>query len=345
MDRQALPGPARVGVLIIWTWGVAVAMADDAAWYGETRDLWAGIPVTVRFAPRDGVLAERIWDQLRTIDAVFNDWRDDSEIGRINAGGVATHVLSADLAEAFALAARMRAATDGAFEVTVGPLRRLWRGAEAAGVWPEAAALAAVRQVVGPQTYRCDGTRLEVRQAGVRFDFGGLCKGMAVDRVAALLRAGGATAGMVQIGGETGCWGLASSGRTHRIGIPHPEAPDDADRLWARVQDDGGGFCISTSGNYRNPVVVAGRTLYHLYDPRSGMPTDTQVLSVTVLFPGQGRNGEADGLTKAGIVLGPAGLASIARVGAEALMLVRGDDGRITEHQTPGWGRFAVDAR
>jgi thiamine biosynthesis lipoprotein len=316
------------------------ATAGDDDWYRGSRELYHGIPVAVRFAPADEALAARVWASLESVDAVYNDYRDSSEIGRINAGGVAEHRLSPDLSEAFALAARMRAATGGACEITVGPLRRLWRAAEKTATWPDDAALAAARLVVGPEAYACEGEQLRVLRPGVKFDFGGVCKGMAVDRAVALIKAAGRRAWLVQVGGETGCFGSNPSGRPHRLGIPHPDAPDDAERMWCRLQDPGQGMCGSTSGNYRNPIVISGKVCYHIYDPRTALPTDTHVLSVSVAFPGCGRNGEADALTKAGIVLGPPGLALIERAGAQALILLRAADGSVSAQATAGWAGF-----
>ncbi len=321
---------------------LALSWAEE--WYADARELYFGIPVSVRFAPADTVLADRVWAALVAIDDDFNDYRDSSAIGAINAGGPGTYVLNPSLTEAFDLADRMRSVTGGACEITVGPLRRLWRGAEKARRWPTSASIAAARAAVGPGVYARSGDRLTVLRAGVGFDFGGVCKGIAVDRAVAILRAAGRTAGLVQVGGETAAWGMGTAGRTHRIGIPHPDDPDDPDRLVARVQDPGTGLSGSTSGNYRNPITVEGRPLYHIFDPRSGLPADTGILSFSVVFPGTGRNGEADCLTKTGILLGEEGLRLVAAAGGEALLLRRRQDGGIDSASTPGWARFALPA-
>lgn len=318
-----------------------VCFAEDGpGWYGETRELYYGIPVTVRFTPADPALATRVWAVLEAIDGDFNDYRDSSTIGRINAGGPGVYDLNPSLTEAFALADHLRTATHGACEITVGPLRRLWKGAAKSGIWPTADQIAATRAAIGPTTYRREGSRLSVLVPGVSFDFGGVCKGMAVDRAVTLVRAAGCPAALIQVGGETACWGIAPAKRPHRLAIPHPDHPDDPDDPWARLQDPGTGMGGSTSGNYRLPVIVQGKTLYHVYDPRTGEPADTRVLSFSVVLPGTGRNGEADGLTKAGILLGTEGLALVQAAGGEALLLERAADGRITEHHTSGWKRF-----
>jgi thiamine biosynthesis lipoprotein len=322
--------------------GVEPIPQPPSGWYADTRELYAGIPVTVRFTPADQALADRCWQVLAAVEPDFNDWSEDSAIGRINAGGAGEYELNASLEEAFVLSERMHEATEGVFDITVGPLRRLWRGAERDRRWPTDAEIAAVRARVGTDGYRRTGSRLEVLKPGMQFDFGGVCKGLSVDRAVAILRQAGCTAALVQVGGETGCWGITPAGRPHRIGIPDPDEPDDLSRLAARMQDPGSGISGSTSGNYRNPIIVNGTPLYHVYDPRSGRPAPTAVLSSTVVFPGTGRNGEADCLAKTGTILPhDRFLRLITDRGGEAALLVRGADGRSIERvATPGFSRF-----
>ena len=330
---------ASVPVVLCLVLSVAAHAADD--WYAEERTLYGGMPVQVRFTPRDEALATAAWGALTAWDDLANDWRNDSQIGKINVGGPGTYQVSAELADLFDLSDRMRTATDGAFEITVGPLRGIWHGAEKSGHWPTPEAIAAARAAIGPAVYTHTGKELRILRPGVQFDFGGI-KGRAIDGVTAILKRGGSRAALVQISGETVCWGLSPRGQPHRIAVPNPDAPDDIDRMWCRLQDQGEGMCGSTSGNYRQPITVDGHVLYHIYDPRSGQPSDTHVLSVSILIPGVGRNGEADALTKAGIVLGVAGLPLIERAGAQGLLLLRRADGTIEEHATSGWSRFVA---
>jgi thiamine biosynthesis lipoprotein len=315
--------------------------ASPAGWYAESRELYSGIPVTVRFTPANDALAQQAWTILESIDTDFNDWRDTSSIGRINARGPGVYELNPSLTEAFALSERMNIVTGGVFDITVGSLRRLWRGAEKSRRWPEQAEIDAARASVGPNVFRREGSKLTVIAPGVKFDFGGVCKGMAVDRVVAILKQAGCTAALVQVGGETGCWGITPANRPHRIGVPNPDAPDDPQQIVVRLQDPGQGMCGSTSGNYRHPIIVLGRTLYHVYDPRTGMPSPTTVLSSSVVFPGTGRNGEADSLAKTGTILeSSAFFAMIEKLGGQAMLLKRAEDGSIIEQHSSGWNTF-----
>jgi thiamine biosynthesis lipoprotein len=226
--------------------------------------------------------------------------------------------------------------TGGAFDVTVRPLIQLWKQAAKTGQPPTAKQIKDTLARCGMKHLSLSGKRLTWTRPGAALDFGGIVKGMAVDEAIGMLRSANVRAALVQIGGETGAFGLSARNMPHVIGIQHPL---DLDGLWTRVADPGSGLSISTSGNYRNPVRIGKRTYYHIVDPRTGQPVDTQVLSVSVLFPRTGQNGLADGLSTAGAVLGPEKtLDLVAQQGGQALVILRRPDGDVASYKTPGFG-------
>ena len=333
----------------------ATAPPQSPRWSERTRALYYGIPVTVRFTPADPELEGRIWKYLEQIDDLFNDYRDDSEVGRLNlaldqwargtgpglSGEAKPDVREFEVSEAFAEALRAtkeyHRLTRGAFDVSVGRLRRLWKGAEKAGKLPTADEIAAARTACGLDGVSLDGRKLRVATPGLQFDFGGCIKGLAVDRVVEMLRGAGARAALIQVGGETACFGESPRGRPHVLGVQHPLRLDE---MWAVLADPGSGLCASSSGNYRAPIEIGGQVFYHIYDPRTGQPVDTRTLAVNVAFAGLGRNGLADALSTAGAVL-PRGefLALMKKVDGQASVLVQEADA-IREYKTDGWDRL-----
>lgn len=312
-----------------------MSCAAQHSWHEHQRLLYAGIPVRVAFAPLDYGLAGEVWAGLDRIDSIFNDHRDDSEIGRINAAGGGSFEISPELAAAFEQGERLEQFSGGAFRLTTGPLRRLWRLAAATGQTPHPAALAAALAAMAGDAWCRDGRTLTVHHPAVRFDFGALAKGIAVDLAMRLLAARGACHALVQCGGETACRGLSQHGQPHLLGIPDPIHPDS--RLCCKLRDPGTGLSASTSANYRNLLQFAGRPCHHIYQPEAGLPADTDMVSVTVVFPSWGCNGLADGLATAGTVAGWHRLEEMAaRTGAEAMALVR-ENGVLVRHTTPRW--------
>jgi thiamine biosynthesis lipoprotein len=318
-------------------------LVSGTGWVEARGDLYHGIPCRIRIAPGDHDAVHAGWQVLERIDQVFNVHRDNSELGAINAAGPGRHVVSPWLAGCLQVAQQVESLSGGAWCATMLPLMRLWRQATRAGVSPDPRALQAAHAVC-TQAWELDGRTLTLRRAGAAFDLGGVAKGYAVDLVVDLLRARGISDLLVQVGGETACLGRCEDGGPHHIGIPHP---DDAENAWCAVlRDPGEGLCGSTSGDYRQPLLVAGTAHHHVLDPRTGQPASAALASVTCAFPGTGRNALSDGLSTAATVLGTAALAPLAAATGAAFFALRRDGERgLMATATPGWSRLLADDR
>jgi thiamine biosynthesis lipoprotein len=328
--------------------GLLLSGCGGARWHSETRELYHGIPVTVRFTPEDPGVAATAWKVLEQVEEVFNDYRDDSFIGGLNTQAERTRASAhADMGAALERARELHEITGGAFDVTCGALRRLWKGAAEKGRYPSPEEIEEARSACGMGKVKLEREGegeerryyVSVSDPKLKFDFGGLAKGLALDWVSGFLKDSGVQSALIQAGGETCVFGSNPRGRPFTLGIQHPLL---AGEVWTAVRDRGQGLCVSTSGNYQQPIRIAGRDYYHIWDPRTGLPADARVLSVTVLFPGAGRNGLADGLTTAGVVLGPEKfLPLVEKQGGEALVLVQ-QAGRIHERKTSGWDKYTA---
>ncbi|MBA2479382.1 MAG: FAD:protein FMN transferase, partial [Planctomycetes bacterium] len=255
-----------------------------------------------------------------------------------------THRVSPWLVDCLRIAREITGLSDGAWCATMLPLVRLWRQAARDGAEPTTQALTAALATCAPDAWDLDGDSLQVHAPDLAFDLGGLAKGFAVDLVVAGLRSRGIDDLLVQVGGETACHGRSSSGDPHRIGIPHPDDPDGS---WnAVLSDPGTGLCGSTSGDYRQGVVVAGETHHHVIDPRTGRAAASRISSVTCVFTGLGRNAFADGLSTAATVIGVQGLSVLrAATGCEGCTLRRDPQRGMLATVTPGWDALLADDR
>ncbi len=307
----------------------------QAEWSSEARELYFGIPVTVSFTPADDKLAAKVWAYLEGVDAVFNDFKAGTEVSRINSTeGRSAMAVSSDMAEAIRLSGEVNRVSGGAFDITIGPLRGLWRGAAKTAKMPTDDEVAAALKSCGMDAVKLEGKSLSVTRPGVKLDFGGIIKGMAVDRAVAMLKLGGAKAALVQVGGETAAFGISKRGKPHVIGVKDPLNTGD---IFAAVADPGTGMSAATSANYYNPVNIGGKEFYHIFDPRTGKPVSTRTLSVTIVFPETGRNGLADGLSTAGAVLGHEKARDLVeKLGGQALFMVM-VDGEPKIFKTKGW--------
>jgi len=332
--------PARLILLLVSLLASLQACEKKSTWYRAEERLYHGIPVMVSFAPRNNELASAVWGYLRSIDDVFNIYRADSELGRINRMKERNHIgVSSGLARAIRLSQKAHEQTAGAFDPTVGRVIHLWRNAAGRGEPPPPQELERALASRGLEKVILKGNRLTIENPDLQLDLGGMVKGMATDEAVRMLRAGGARAALVQVGGETAAFGISEKGRPHVIGVQHPL---QLERIWTTVStpDPLQGLSISTSGNYRNPVVIGGRKFYHIVDPRTGQPVNDRVLSVSVVFPECGKNWLADALSTAFAVLGPdQALPIAAKLGGQAMFLIEVDK-KIVEKKSPEWDKL-----
>lgn len=267
---------------------------------------------------------------LADLDRQVSTYRSDSDIERFNAlpaGSCAP--MPATVRELVAAGERLSVESEGALDLTVGPLLDLWGfGPHGQGERvPDAGEIAAVRQRVGHQHLRIDGERL-CKDAPVQVDFNSIAAGHAVDLVAARLEGLGVDSYLVEITGELKAKGHKPDGTAWRIAI---EAPHDNERVAQKVIALDG-YAVTTAGDYRNFFEQDGKRYSHTVDPQSGAPVAHRLASVTVVDPSALR---ADGLDTVLMVLGDErGLAFAEQQGIAAFLVIHEGQGFVTKSTT-----------
>jgi len=271
--------------------------------------------------PPAGLRAE-VENVLARIVAEMSHWEADSHLCRFNRAELGRwQPLPSGLADVLAAARAVAEASGGAFDPAMGVLADLWGfGPGGARPFPDVAMVADARARSGVQHVEQDGRRAR-RHADAALDFSGIAKGHAVDAVAARLRGLGLSDFLVEIGGELRGEGIKPDGQPWWVEV---EIAPGAAVVPIRVALHG--LSIATSGDYRRFFEADGRRFAHTLDPRTGMPVENGVASVTVLHA---ECMLADAWATALGVLGPeAGLAVAAREGLAMHMVVR-DGGEI----------------
>ena len=204
--------------------------------------------------------------ELKKVDMEFSMFNDSSTVSRINRGDSLVE-RSTMFLEVYALAQRVNADTNGAFDITVAPLVNAW------GFGFKSKQMPTAEQV---------DSLLKIRS---QMDFAAIAKGYGCDVVARLLKSHGIVNYMVEIGGEVAVGGMSQRNGNWRIGVNKPV--DDSLSVSGELQavlslTD---VCMATSGNYRNFYYQGGRKYAHTIDPRTGYPVQHELLSATVIAP------------------------------------------------------------
>lgn len=247
-------------------------------------------------------------DELAAFDLAFSQWRNDSEIARVNAhASVEPLPLSPRFAAVLQDALVVAAATDGAFDPTVKPLSDLYRAAKKSGQPIAEEAMAAARARVGYRNVQVRDGALSKARPEVQLDLDGLVAGAACDVIAAKLQQLGVGAFYLEITGEVLCRGEKAPGQPWRIGVVDPRADvvgDDEPLRVLALRD----ASLCTSGDYRNRTLVGGKLLHHVFDPRTGSNPEHRIVSASVLAE---RAAMADAFGTAFLVLGADGVKAI----------------------------------
>ena len=226
------------------------------------------------------------------------DWscfQADSLISRINrAAGAGPVAVDEDTFAVLQQARRYGTLTDGAFDVTVGPLADLWRRAIRQKQLPADGKVWQALQLVDRQGILLDekDRTAMLRHPDQRIDLGGIAKGYAADGLRARLQQHGVRRALLDLGGT-----IASIGCRLPIGIRDPFRPDGMPMGTLMLEDR----MAVTSGVYERFVWLDGRRYHHIVDPRTGYPSKSGLVSVTLV----GEKGAAlDALATGALILG-----------------------------------------
>ena len=269
-------------------------------------------------------------DEIARLENVLSEWREDSEISRINAmAGREPVAVGPDTFAVVEAGVDVSRWSDGAFDLSWAALRGLYTFRPGEGRVPSRREIRQRLPLIDWHDIVLDAEARTVflRREGMAIGTGGIAKGYALDRAAAILEEAGVESFMLFGGGQVQVHGMRGN-RPWRVGIQHPRRPD----YFAFLEASEGS--ISTSGDYEHFFVDAqGKRWHHILDPTTGLPVEG-TLSVTALAP-SGLYGDA--LSTACFVLGPTRcLEMMARVpgGAEAVIV----DGDFRVLTTPSTG-------
>ena len=272
-------------------------------------------------------LVEAAFEEMDRLEAILSRHRAGTAVDRLNREGRVADA-PAELTELLSEARRYSELTDGAFDVTIAPLLRLYESSAAAGRLPAEGEIEAVRPLVGYRKLRVEGRSVCLMEPGMEITLDAIAKGYIADRASRVLLRGGAEHAMVEAGGDVASVGGSASVGPWRIGIEDPRAPGSVLGV-VQLRDEG----VATSGDYR-AAFTGDFARHHILDPRTGR-SPAHASGVTVVAP---TASEADALSTAVFLLGPeAGLALLGqRDGSEGLVV--GKDGTTSESR--GFGRY-----
>lgn len=226
---------------------------------------------------------DKAFNELDRLARLLNFYSEDSEISMINkkAGDKPVKV-SPETLEIIDKALYVSENTEGAFDITVGQVVRLWDFQNK--VLPDEKSIKERLKLVGYKNVIVDKKKSTVflKTKGVQIDLGGIIKGYAADKAVEVLKKNGIKSGIVAIAGDIKTFGIRPDGKLWNVGIQNPRFNSPTPSLEKGIK---GGFsdeiiasiglsdaAISTSGDYQRFFIKDGKRYHHLLNPKTGYP-------------------------------------------------------------------------
>jgi thiamine biosynthesis lipoprotein len=307
---------ASASTLIPAIRGHTSAAAEGHSWSGEAL----GADASITLAGLDDEPARRLLEacraEIQRLETIFSLYRQDSEISRLNARGSLADP-ARELVNLLDVCADLFRLSGGAFDPTIQPLWQLYAetyGHALSPGAPDAGEVARRRQLIGFDAVSWDARAVRFGRPGAAITLNGIAQGAITDRVTAILRAGGAVHALVNVG-EYSAIGAHPAGRSWRVGIQDPRAPDGIAEVMELTDQ-----AVATSGAYGGRFGESG--YHHIVDPRTGT-SPQRYLSVSVRHPSATL---ADGLSTAFSFMQEIEIASAAAsIAGLSVLLVRPD--------------------
>ncbi len=232
------------------------------------------------------------FSEIEKLEKLSNFFSPESEVCRINKNaGISEVKVSPDIIDVLDRAIMVSEKTEGAFDVTIGPVITLYDFYKK--IKPEENAIKKKLPLVNYRDLIIDRNKSTafLQKRGMLIDLGGIAKGYAADKAVDTLKKKGISSGLVAVAGEIKAFGLKPDGRPWKIGIRNPRIPPNPHS----VKGGKGGFsddimatlelkdmAISTSGDYERCFILNGRRYHHLLSPKTGYPAE-ECQSVSVI--------------------------------------------------------------
>lgn len=346
-DRSGQPHQRRAflvsGVMaacLLWHTSISQAQTLERFEFREPH-LGTIVELTL-YAPDESVAndcARAAFARIEELNGILSDYDPESEVMRLcrTAGTGQAVPVSVELFEILTKSLEFAQATDGEFDVSIGPVVKLWRMSRRLRKLPEDSELAAARQRVGWQQIRLDpkGRTVELRAKGMLLDFGGIAKGYIADQARAVLASRNIRKCLVSVAGDISAGDAPPDRDGWRIGIASLDKPEGEPVLHLRLAN----CSVSTAGDTFQFVTINGVRYSHIVDPATGVGL-TRRISVTVVAS---HGIVADGLDTAASILGPErGLKFIERTpGAVGMIMLATDDG-ISVTESKGFSKYVI---
>jgi thiamine biosynthesis lipoprotein len=333
MSTPSALGPLfALAVLALGVTARAAGLEDDQRFQQSQRHMGAKFEV-IFYAPNAAaadLAFEAVFDRVKELDQMMSDYDPESELSRLSKASPTSQPrsVSRELRDVLAQAQSLSRRTDGAFDVTVGPLTRLWRRARRQKKMPDPSRLDEARRAVGYELMLVDfeSSKVALRRPRMCLDLGGIAKGYAADAMLEVLKGRRIDRALVNAGGDV----VVSGAPPGQIGWKVEIAPlgeSESPSEFLMLSNAG----VATSGDAWQSVEIDGVRYSHIVDPHTGLGTTRRGGVTVVANDGTTSDSLASALNVMDI---DAGLQLVDQISGASAFIVWEADGKLHERRS-----------
>ncbi len=322
--------------LLLMLCGSRLSAAAEQKFVFEKAEM--GVPFRLTFYAADEKTAQdaaaAAFERVEVLNSILSDYDSESEISRLSrtSGQGKAVPVSGDLWRVLEKSQEIAAKTDGAFDVTIGPLVNLWRRMRNKRELPSPELIAEMRGRVGYQNLRLDPKMrtVELLKPEMRLDVGGIAKGYAADQAIAALANHGVTRALAAASGDIAAGDPPPGERGWRVEVEALDVPGSPPPQVLMLAHQ----AVSTSGDAYQFVEIGGVRYSHIIDPRTGIGLTGRSM-VTVVAP---EGLVADGWdTPIEIIGAERGVELVEKIPGAAVRVVRQVGEKVEVVESRGW--------
>jgi len=232
------------------------------------------VTITI-FDNSDEKIIDECFDLCRYYESLFSRTDENSEIYKLNTRQISE--VSDETAEVISKGLEYGAISDGNFDITIEPLSSLWNFTGDSPSVPSEAAIAEAKSHVDYKAVSVLGNTITFENDYTRLDLGAIAKGYIADKVKEFLISRGVKSALINLGGNVLCIGGKPDTSGFEVGIQYPFK--DGSIASVSTSD----LSVVTSGTYERYFEQDGKQYYHILNPKTGYPYDTDLLSVSII--------------------------------------------------------------
>lgn len=320
--------------VLVVLWSCNTKNLIETKFAGEAQGTYYAVTY---FSEDSTNLQPQIDSILKTIDLSVSLWTDSSILSRINRND-STVSPDAYFLELFQESIAVSEKTNGAFDITVGPLVNAWGFGFSDRLKLDKSKIDSLLPLIGFRNIKLVNNRIIKTDPHIEIDFNAIAQGYTVDIIGQFLVNRGIESFLIDVGGELLAKGTKPDKKEWVVGIEQPSESVDAERtLKATLSITN--KAIATSGNYRKFFEENGIRYSHTIDPKTGFPVTHSLLSVTVVA---NKCSTADAYATAFMVMGLEKAKEFIgkNPGYEAYFIYSGNNGETLTYSTQGIKKF-----